>query len=47
MELVERSEAREIDVIHGYTEPFARILQLRGRIARAPGAAAHRDDTEG
>jgi|HigsolmetaAR202D_1030399.scaffolds.fasta_scaffold08968_3 Predicted exonuclease of the beta-lactamase fold involved in RNA processing len=47
MELVERSEAREIDVIHGYTEPFARILQLRGRVARAPSAAAYRDEAEG
>jgi Cft2 family RNA processing exonuclease len=36
LELVEASGAREIDVIHGYAEAFARILTLRGRVARAP-----------
>jgi len=38
--LVEQSGAREIDVVHGYAEPFARILGLRGRLARAPRPAA-------
>lgn len=33
--LVERSGAREVDVVHGYTEPFARILNQRGIAARA------------
>ncbi len=36
LELVEASGAREIDVVHGYAEAFARILTLRGRVARAP-----------
>lgn len=36
LELVEATGAREVDVVHGYTEAFARILTLRGRLARAP-----------
>ncbi len=39
LEIVERSGAREIDVVHGYAEPFARILRSRGLDARAPLAA--------
>ena len=34
--LVENSGAREVDVVHGYTEAFARILRQRGIDARAP-----------
>jgi len=36
LELVQASGAREIDVVHGYSEAFARILTLGGRVARAP-----------
>ncbi len=42
MELIGRSGAREIDVVHGYAEPFAHILSLRGYIARAPRQTAAR-----
>jgi putative mRNA 3-end processing factor len=34
--LIEETEAREVDVVHGYTEIFARILEERGIAARAP-----------
>ena len=34
--LVDRSGAREVDVVHGYTQPFARMLRERGLDARAP-----------
>ena len=30
VEMVERSQARRVDLVHGYTEPFARILRQRG-----------------
>ncbi|HYO80035.1 MAG TPA: MBL fold metallo-hydrolase [Bryobacteraceae bacterium] len=40
--IVERSGAREVDVVHGYTEPFAGVLRERGIDARAPRAAAAR-----
>ncbi len=43
---VEKSGAREVDVVHGYTEAFARILRLRGIEARAPREAAARSDEE-
>ncbi|MCS7316081.1 MAG: hypothetical protein RMI94_06310 [Bryobacterales bacterium] len=36
LELVEATGAREVDVVHGYTGAFARILTLRGKLARAP-----------
>lgn len=48
--MVEQSGAREVDVVHGYTEPFARILRARGIDARAPLAATARtsvDQVEG
>jgi Cft2 family RNA processing exonuclease len=46
--IVERSGAREVDVVHGYTEPFARILSQRGIVARAPlGPAARAPEEEG
>jgi Cft2 family RNA processing exonuclease len=44
--LVENSGAREVDVVHGYTEAFARILRQRGIEARAPREAAERTDAE-
>jgi Cft2 family RNA processing exonuclease len=40
--IVEQTGAREIDVVHGYAEPFAHILRLRGLDARAPREAAAR-----
>jgi Cft2 family RNA processing exonuclease len=46
LELVERSGAREVDVVHGYTVPFARVLEQRGLTARAPLQAAGRDAGE-
>jgi Cft2 family RNA processing exonuclease len=36
LELVERSGARRVDVVHGYTEVFAGILRERGLDAQAP-----------
>ena len=46
LELVERSGAREVDVVHGYTDTFARILAQRGIAANAPRAAAAREPEE-
>jgi len=40
--LIEESGAREVDVVHGYAEVFARILEQRGVVARAPGQASAR-----
>ncbi len=45
--LVEASGASEVDVVHGYTEAFARILSRRGITATAPHAAAARSDSRG
>ena len=42
LELVRRSGARQVDVIHGYTVPFARILRLQGIDANAPEPATAR-----
>jgi Cft2 family RNA processing exonuclease len=36
IEIVTRSGAREVDVVHGYAELFAHILKQRGIEARAP-----------
>lgn len=44
--MVEQSGAREVDVVHGFTQPFARVLCQRGLEARAPLAMAARDDEE-
>ena len=44
--LVNRSGAREVDVVHGYTEPFAQILRQRGIDARAPREAGIRAASE-
>jgi Cft2 family RNA processing exonuclease len=46
LSIVEGSGAREVDVVHGYTETFARLLRDRGLIARAPREAAARDTEE-
>jgi Cft2 family RNA processing exonuclease len=45
--LVEGSGCREVDVIHGYAEPFARILRQRGYEARAPYGEARRSEEGG
>jgi Cft2 family RNA processing exonuclease len=46
--IVEGSGAREVDVVHGYTESFAHILARRGVEARAPlGPAARAPEEEG
>ena len=39
LELVERSKARRVDVVHGYTEAFVRILRGRGVDAHAAQTA--------
>lgn len=39
LEMVERSGAKKIDVVHGYTELFARQLRDRGFDASAPASA--------
>ncbi len=46
LQLVEHSGAQHIDVVHGYTAPFARILQLRGYSAAAPHRASDRTNIE-
>jgi len=38
LEMVRTSGAREVDVVHGYAEPLARILEQRGITARAQTA---------
>jgi len=35
LEIVDRSGAKKVDVVHGYTEPFANILRQKGIDARA------------
>ena len=46
IEIVEGSGAREVDVVHGYTEAFAHVLGSRGILARAPREAAGREAEE-
>jgi Cft2 family RNA processing exonuclease len=46
LRIVERTGAREVDVVHGYTETFAHILSQRGFEARAPREAAARESEE-
>lgn len=36
--MIEQSGARRVDLVHGYTTPFARLLRQRGIDARAAGA---------
>lgn len=42
IDLIERSGAKHIDVVHGYAEPLARILRERGIDASAPLAQGGR-----
>jgi Cft2 family RNA processing exonuclease len=44
--LVRQSGAKHIDVVHGYTEPFAHILRTRGYSASAPQRAGDRTSIE-
>ncbi|HEX4168688.1 MAG TPA: hypothetical protein VHZ55_24760 [Bryobacteraceae bacterium] len=46
LDLVEQSGAQHVDVVHGYTTPFARILRQRGYSAAAPQQAGVRTDVE-
>ena len=46
LELVERSGARHVDVVHGYTGPFAHVLRSRGISASAPQRASARTNIE-
>ena len=46
LQLVEQSGALEVDVVHGYTIPFARILRDRGVNARAPMRSSERSSVE-
>jgi Cft2 family RNA processing exonuclease len=47
LELIDGTGAREVEVVHGYTAPFAHILELRGLTARAPQALAERESVAG
>jgi Cft2 family RNA processing exonuclease len=48
IEIVQTSGARRVDVVHGYTEAFARILRLRyGLDARAAGGVRREEDEDG
>ena len=46
LEMVGRSEARHVDVVHGYTVPFAHVLRSRGLSAAAPQRASARSNAE-
>ena len=46
LSLVEQCHPRHIDVVHGYTAPFARILQQRGYSAAAPQRAGAQTSIE-
>ncbi len=46
LELVECSGARYVDVVHGYTAPFAHILRQRGYSAAAPQRDGTRTNIE-
>ena len=46
LELVDQSGAKRIDVVHGYTEAFARILRGRGFDAQAAQVAGAREEGE-
>ena len=46
LQLVERSKAKRVDVVHGYTEAFARILQGRGIDAHAGQVTVERSEGE-
>ena len=44
--LVQQSAPKHVDVVHGYTVPFATILQSRGYSAAAPHRASERTNIE-
>lgn len=46
LSLVAQSGAKHIDVVHGYTEPFAHILRTQGYSAAAPQRAGDRTSVE-
>ncbi len=46
LELVERCGPKHVDVVHGYTEPFAHILRSRGISASAPQRATERNNID-
>lgn len=46
LEIVRASGARRIDVVHGYTGPFAHILQTKGWEAFVPEHAGERSNVE-
>ncbi len=46
MALVSQSGAKHVDVVHGYTAPFAHALQSRGYSAAAPQRASARTTVE-
>ena len=46
LQLVERSGAKRIDVVHGYTAPFANVLNSRGFNAAAPLRGGERTNIE-
>jgi len=45
-ELVMHARAKQVDVVHGYTAPFAHILRSRGITATAPQRAGDRASVE-
>ncbi|MCC6540028.1 MAG: MBL fold metallo-hydrolase [Bryobacterales bacterium] len=45
--MIEQSGARRVDLVHGYTAPFARLLRQRGIDARAAGAETGAMQTAG
>jgi Cft2 family RNA processing exonuclease len=46
LSIVVESRASRVDVVHGFTAPFAHILNLRGIAAAAPPRAATRTESE-
>ena len=46
LSLVQQSAPKHVDVVHGYTVPFAKILQTRGYSAAAPHRASERTNIE-
>lgn len=46
LEMVVRSQAKHVDVVHGYTNTFAHVLRSRGIQAAAPQRTMQHTDTE-
>lgn len=46
LDMVEQSGAKRVDVVHGYTEAFARILRMRGIDARAASIVQNTEPDE-